>query len=1533
MTGGPACSEEMQAYFSELSRKNEECYDIARKARSMGFDPMTDVEIPQAEDLASRVEKLLADYHVEGVAEDIRRLTAEFGNRELVALMVAKEMAKRPAESQEKALDRAVRVGLAVLTEGILVAPLEGIADTRIGRNSDGSTYVDLIFAGPIRAAGGTGQAMSVLIADVVRTELGIGKYIPTEGEIARFDEEIPLYKQCQHLQYTPTSEEIDLIVRNCPVCVDGEGTETMEISGFRDLPRIETNRVRGGACLVIAEGMCQKASKLKKHVDKLGMTGWEFIGKYLDAHKADKKPDANSDAPKRVEPKEKYLMDIVAGRPIFGHPCAVGGFRLRYGRARTSGLASLAYSVPAMYVMDEFMAIGTQLKIERPGKASVVTPCDQLEGPTVLLKNGDLVYVGTAKQAIEIHDQISEIVDNGEILVPFGEFCENNHTLVPCGYPIEWHELELKEKGELPADWRDPTYERAKEMCATMGVPLHPKFNLFWSDWELDRIKSLREHVLATGSYDGVNLSVSNDPVQKRMLEDLCALHVVRDGRLVIDEVYSMPMLDCLGVRVAGDRLEPGPELEGSSTLEAISRAAGYEVRARAMTRIGTRMGRPEKAKEREMTPKVHSLFPVGKDADAGREMNSAIAAARSSAASRKGGKPEVTVDVGNRMCPVCRNYTFRNWCRVCGSHTEYVPRQNDFGNMGPAPLGIPLEEEFKAACEQVGERAPSELKCLDALISRTKTCEAVEKGILRQKNGISCFKDGTVRFDMTDIPITHFKPREIGLSIEKAHEIGYTHDWNGDPLTDPEQICELKVQDVIPAKDCGDYLVKVAKFLDDELDKFYHLPRYYNVQNRFDLIGHIVFGLAPHTSGCILCRIIGYADVRGCYGHPFFHAAKRRNCDGDEDCLILAMDGLLNFSKTFLPDRRGGQMDAPLVLTTRLDPNEIDKEAHNVDCLRHYPIELYRAAMDMKEPKEIEKIMDLIAGRIGTPDQYEHLGFTHDTRDISEGPKYSAYTTLETMMDKMDAQLMLGKKIRAVNEQDVARRVLNKHFLPDMIGNLRSFSTQTVRCTKCGEKYRRMPLAGKCTKCGNALTLTVHEASVKKYLEISKTIGEKYGLDEYTKERVELLEMSMDSVFNNDKVKKCKLSDFFRSHLGAEVGPDEALDLHVEALLEELAGEPADVLHRGDLGVEAGDLVRDVRVRELGLGRPVVGQSVHPLVACLLDLRAHRAVHHAGVGCVRLGEPGGPPVVGLHRCGCGGDRLHLPREGLHRLQDVPQVGIDAERLHRQVHALGGEVSRLDHRGQPSEPGHQLRGHVLQEVGLQLHRQLCEPGAAVGAAVAHGGHDAVAGGDHHRAVVDLGRLPGGPHPGGPLRDALREVPGGHVVHAGLQGPALRDGDRLLPHMGRRHAHGGGDRGRLLGLALPLIREVGSALDAELVGIVVGDLAALGAYLHAAPNTGRYKGVSPGRGAGLKFHWARASMPSANSSASLERISTALSSACLAVREPSVSNLKMKFASSPRTLSPRSEPTLSTQLMQRLHARGSLATSLPSSTA
>lgn len=1126
-------SEEMGKYFSELSTKNAECYDIASKARLLGRDPETKVEIPQAEDLASRVEKLLADYKVDGVAEEIRALTDDYHSREIVSLKIAESVAGRKAETKEEAVDRAIRVGLAVLTEGILVAPLEGIAKTRIRQNLDGTDYIDLMFAGPIRAAGGTAQAMSVLIADMVRQKLGIGRYIPTEQEIGRLKEEIPLYKQEQHLQYTPTPKQIDIIVRNCPICIDGEGTEKIELSGFRDLPRIETNQVRSGPCLVISEGMCLKASKLKKHVDKLGIKGWDFLDEYLNDKKSN---DAKEDdeTVRTVKPAEKYLLDLVAGRPIFGHPSRVGAFRLRYGRGRTCGLASLAFNPGSLAALDDFPAIGTQVKIERPGKACVVTPCDQIEGPTLLLRNGDLVQCQTRAEVLKVKHMVSEIVDCGEILVPYGEFSENNHFLVPCGYPIEWHKQELKLKGELPQDWEHPTFERAIEMSEKTNVPLHPDFNLYWYDVPVEKLIELRNHLIANGSFSET-LDLPKEPVSKRTLEDLGALHTVKDGIVHIDR-YAKPLMRGLGLGVENGKIVSVKEPKGEKPLEYVSDAYGFEVRARAVTRIGTRMGRPEKAKDRRANSGlIHGLFPVTSSPDCKKDLLSACAVSDAASTVKtnlgmsRGDSEEKgrwVVNMGKRICTRCGETTYRTWCRKCNCHTIVAAADSNQSRFG---VPVNLSQEYHDALKILNlDESKREVKLLEEVISKNKTPEALEKAILRSKYDVITYKDGTIRFDMTDIPITHFRPGEIGMTVEQAHALGYTHDWNGQPLTEPDQLCELKVQDVIPNEECGNHLVKVAKFLDHLLKDFYGQKPYYNAESPSQLIGHLGIGLAPHTSGGILCRIIGYTKASGCYAHPFFHASKRRNCDGDEDCVMLLLDGLLNFSKSFIPDRRGGLMDTPLVLTTRLDPNEIDKEAHNIDCLREYPLEFYKAAMEMKDAKEVEKIMDLVGGRIGTEKQYEGIGFTHDTKNISDGPIHSTYITLETMAEKMDGQLQLGKRIRAVDEKDVAIKVIDKHFMPDMIGNLRSFSAQNLRCNKCGAKYRRIPLTGKCA-CGNNLILTVHEASVKKYLQISKDVCEKYDLDDYTKERIEVLSLSMDSLFNNDKIKKCKLSDFF--------------------------------------------------------------------------------------------------------------------------------------------------------------------------------------------------------------------------------------------------------------------------------------------------------------------------------------------------------------------------------------------------------------------
>lgn len=222
---------------------------------------------------------------------------------------------------------------------------------------------------------------------------------------------------------------------------------------------------------------------------------------------------------------------------------------------------------------------------------------------------------------------------------------------------------------------------------------------------------------------------------------------------------------------------------------------------------------------------------------------------------------------------------------------------------------------------------------------------------------------------------------------------------------------------------------------------------------------------------------------------------------------------------------------MDAPLTLTMRIDPSEVDKEAHNVDTLWQYPLEFFEATMNHPTPKEVEKLVEIVGHRIGTHGQYEGIGFTHDTADISEGPLLSAYKTIGSMMDKMEAQLQLAMKIRAVDPADVAARVIGSHFLPDLMGNLKAFSKQAMRCTKCNAKYRRIPLSGRCMKggCTGNLTMTVYEASVKKYLEVSKQICEKYNVNPYVRQRIDHIEDSIESLFANDRVRKAKLSDFF--------------------------------------------------------------------------------------------------------------------------------------------------------------------------------------------------------------------------------------------------------------------------------------------------------------------------------------------------------------------------------------------------------------------
>ena len=1734
-----------ERYFETLETELEDAMGVAQRARERGGDPKPEVEIPTARDMADRVENILG---IDGVAERVRELEGEM-SREEAALELVEDFVEGTVgdyDTREGKVEGAVRTAVALLTEGVVAAPIEGIDRVELLENDDGTEFINVYYAGPIRSAGGTAQALSVLVADYARALLGIEQYNARKAEIGRYAEEIDLYDKGTGLQYSPKEKETKFIAKHMPIMLDGEATGDEEVSGFRDLERVDSNSARGGMCLVLAEGIALKAPKIQRYTRNLDEVDWPWLQDLIDGtiggddgdteggadteedggENSDGEGDDERDGPPRVDPEKKYLRDLIAGRPVFSHPSKSGGFRLRYGRARNHGFATAGVHPATMHLVDDFLATGTQIKTERPGKAAGVVPVDSIEGPTVRLANGDVRHIDDIEEALEVRNGVEKILDLGEYLVNYGEFVENNHPLAPASYTVEWWEQEFEAAGanvqamrdDPQIELADPTATEALDWASEYDAPLHPNYTYLWHDVTVEQLGALADAIEAgavtatdgasetrpeDGSRSGKrgargpNSEVGpraadcelvlpmTDTVQ-RALERLLIEHTQDEDRIVVAD--WLPLVRTLGFTRSLERewtlddisahartygtqeasdaigfIDDELDAEaGRNAIEAVNEISPFEVRERAPTRIGNRMGRPEKSESRDLSPAVHTLFPIGETGGAQRDV--AAAAKHSDSMTETPGRVEA--EVGRRRCPECDTEGHEARCPACDavSETVYVcpdcEMEVEPDESGRAECArcetiasptqykeLDIQSIYRDALDGASERetAFEKLKGVKGLTSAEKLPEPMEKGILRAKHDVSAFKDGTVRYDMTDLPVTSLRPAELDVDPDRLRALGYETDIHGDPLTRPDQLFELKVQDIVLSNGAAEHMLQTAAFVDDLLEQYYGLERYYEFDDRDDLVGELVFGMAPHTSAATVGRVIGFTSAAVGYAHPYFHAAKRRNCfhpetkvwyededdewhheriaelveryldperarqddfgtltddlserdgtvrvpalgdngrqsvqqvealskhpspehlvrietksgrclrltpdhdvhvydpelgrivavaagaiderqtlvtpahldsieptaeprrfdlleefihverinndrlmvkglekdrlydlferrladdwdgrfyplqstanylgmtkkalsnylyresipasllseffetdeqllsfvpddvtlgtngdnteitrqvalnertarllgyyaaegftrtqetakgtshqtticgteteareffldvletdfgvgpyiendakvtvssrllqaffdtvldagsqahrkrvpqclfdapdsivaaylggyfsgdgsvdaqsprikattvseelksdivallsrlgitaqvrtrppqrlseqfpacyddddtsvsrpcysivvsrddavrfekaanihlsrkrerlretvsetnvgtnpayafdggtddflldpvaetgieqsdvdhvycltvaekhslvaedlsvkqcDGDEDCVMLLMDGLLNFSKSFLPDQRGGRMDAPLVMSSRIDPSEIDDEAHNMDIMERYPREFYEATRELTDPADVEDMMTIAESTLGTDREYTDFRHTHDTTDIAAGPDLSAYKTLGSMEEKMDAQLALSRKLRAVVEADVAERIIEYHFLPDLIGNLRAFSRQEVRCLDCGEKYRRMPLTGDCRECGGRVNLTVHEGSVNKYIDTAIRVADEFGAREYTKQRLQILETKIESVFENDHNKQSGIADF---------------------------------------------------------------------------------------------------------------------------------------------------------------------------------------------------------------------------------------------------------------------------------------------------------------------------------------------------------------------------------------------------------------------
>ena len=124
-------SEAQEAYFKALEAEFIRCRDLVSQARAEGLDPSLKVEIPAAADLADRVEVLMG---VEGLAAAHTRVRKKDVPGRGIAAGGGGYRHGIVGQFDKKidAIQCAIRTAAAIITEGVVAAPLEGISQVSI---------------------------------------------------------------------------------------------------------------------------------------------------------------------------------------------------------------------------------------------------------------------------------------------------------------------------------------------------------------------------------------------------------------------------------------------------------------------------------------------------------------------------------------------------------------------------------------------------------------------------------------------------------------------------------------------------------------------------------------------------------------------------------------------------------------------------------------------------------------------------------------------------------------------------------------------------------------------------------------------------------------------------------------------------------------------------------------------------------------------------------------------------------------------------------------------------------------------------------------------------------------------------------------------------------------------------------------------------------------------------------------------------------------------------------------------------------
>jgi DNA polymerase II large subunit len=429
-----------------------------------------------------------------------------------------------------------------------------------------------------------------------------------------------------------------------------------------------------------------------------------------------------------------------------------------------------------------------------------------------------------------------------------------------------------------------------------------------------------------------------------------------------------------------------------------------------------------------------------------------------------------------------------------------------------------------LRAATETLGLQPYPPLRGVTKLTNKSYTPEKLEKGILRQRHNLTCFKDGTIRYDAVNAPLTHFKPSQFHLDIKTLQTLGYLTDRFGEPLESEEQIVELKPQDIILPQDSVDHFKRLSAFLDDLLSRFFKAETFYDFQNPQDLVGALLVGVSPKASVGTVGRIIGFTNARVCYAYPTWHTAKYRGCDGDVDSLTLLLDVFLNYSPTLCPDQVTGLLDTPMLIEPLLPPSIVVKRPSQFDLADSYTREFYMKTEGRPPARSLEGTACIHQdANSGLESTYR---YTHWSSTLVTSEPGSSYSYPAPMPDKVSKQIVTASKILAVDVDGLICSLLNNYLVKEILDNLDSYSTQKFRCKGCGETYRRPPVKGACLTCGRELMPSVALSIAEKYILLANELIKTHQVAQPIMDKIRL---ALDNLqLLSESKKQTSIADF---------------------------------------------------------------------------------------------------------------------------------------------------------------------------------------------------------------------------------------------------------------------------------------------------------------------------------------------------------------------------------------------------------------------